>query len=436
MSAIQRAAAFVVAILAVAVVAVVLLSGADGPIGRGGDASPTPTPTAAETASPTTAATAGPDASPDEEVLAALAEIEQQVIEIRGLPAADIGPPELLSREELVAELEALFEDEYPAEDRERDNLVVRAFGLLGPDQDLGELQLQLLSEQVVGFYNYRDKRMAVVADALDAEAKITYAHEYTHALQDAAFGLENLETDAPGEDDRGLARLALQEGDATVTMLAWALRHLNQQELSEVGGAPVPTSEDVPGWMMSQLLFPYLAGQDWVIQIMEEDTADPFFSPEYAAVDAAFGDPPDSTAQILDVQKWYDRVEPVPVEVADLAGALGEGWEEVDASPVGQASIGILLEHFGVSGIDVQRATAGWAGDRAVVVRGPDGAFALAWRTVWETEGDASEFESAYATVVESLEFPAMASREGDTVFVAHASDRDLLRRTVDAAR
>lgn len=437
MSAVQRAAAFVVAVLLVAIVAVVLLSGTDGPIGRG-IASPTPTSSPAGTTSPTPAGTASPAASPDDDVLAALAEIEEQVIAIRGLPAAEIGPAEILSRDELAAELEALFEADYPPEERERDNLVVRAFGLLGPDQDVGELQLQLLSEQVVGFYDYVDKRMVVVADELDAEAKITYAHEYTHALQDAAFGLENLETDAPGEDDRGLARLALQEGDATLTMLVWALRHLSQEELMEVGSGPVPDTADVPGWMLNQLLFPYVAGQNWIIQIMEAEGGggNPLQSPDYTPVDAAFGDPPDSTAQIIDVEKWFDRIQPVDVEVGDLAAALGDGWEEVDASPVGQASIGILLEHFGVPDLDVETATSGWAGDRAVVVRGPDGAFALAWRITWETEEPARAFESAYATVVEALGFPAVASRDGDTVFVAHGSDSDILRRTVDAVR
>ena len=443
MSAIQRAAAFVVAVLLVAILAVVLLSGTDGPIGRGPGGSPTVSPDATATAGPSAAPSpdatvpVSPGASPDEDTAAILAEIEQQVIEIRGLPAPDIGPAEILSREQLAVEMEALFEAEYPPEDRERDDFVVKAFGLLGPDEDVAELQLELLTDQVLGFYDSEERRMVVVSDSgLDAEARLTYAHEYTHALQDAAFGLDSLETDAVGEDDRGLARVALIEGDATVTMLAWAIRHLSQQELMEMGGAPIPDTADVPGWMLSQLMFPYLAGQNWIIEIMAPDGGDPFFSPDFTAVDAAYEDPPLSTAQILDVQKWYDRVEPVVVEMPDLAAALGDGWEEVDSSPVGQATVSIILEHFGVSGLDVEDAATGWTGDRAVVARGPDDAFALAWRLAWETEDDAVEFESAYGTVIEALPFPALVTREGDTVLVAHASDTDLLRRTVEAAR
>jgi hypothetical protein len=311
---------------------------------------------------------------------------------------------------------------------------VVGAFGLLGPGEDIAELQLELLTDQVLGFYDSDDQRMVVVSDTgLDAEAKVTYAHEFTHALQDAAFGLDTLETDAVGEDDRGLARVALIEGDATFTMLAWALEHLTEEELMEIGGAPVPDTADVPDWMLSQLLFPYVAGQTWVMQLMEA-TGGTIVSPDYDAVDAAYDDPPDSTAQIIDIEKWHDRVEPLEVEVPDLAGALGDGWQEVEVSTIGQATAGVILEHFAVTG---QAAAAeGWAGDRYVVARGPDAAFSLAWRTVWETEEKAVTFETAYGTVVDALEFPAMVTRDGETVLVVHASDQGLLNRTVDAAR
>ncbi len=439
MSGAQRATAAFVAILVVLVLAVLLLSGSGGPIGRGPNATATPAGSEEPTSSPEPTAddgaspgTSGSPRAGEDDVLATLAEIEEQVAEIRGLPPADIGPAELISRQDLEAELVEIFENDYPPEDRERDNLTLRAFGLLGPDEDVGDLQLELLTEQVVGFYDDEEKRMVVVSDTgLDANAKLTYAHEYTHALQDAAFGLESLETDAAGEDDRGLARVALIEGDATMTMLAWALQHMSQQELGEIGAGPIPDTADVPDWMMSQLIFPYLAGQEWIIALMAESGGTPL-TPEYEAVDAAYGDPPDSTAQILDPQKYLDGVEPVQVEMPDLAATLGEGWEQVDSSPIGQAMTGIILEHFGVTDFD---ASEGWTGDRAVVVRGPNHEFALAWRLEFATEEDATQFEEAYAPVIDALEFPALATREGSSVLVAHASTDDLLRRTVEAA-
>jgi len=368
------------------------------------------------------------------DALEILAEIEEQVVAIRGLEAADIGPAEIISRAELADELLQLFDEQYPPEERERDNISLRALGLLEPDQDIAELQLELLGDQVLGFYDDTEKRMVVVSDAgLDIEARITYAHEYTHALQDAAFGLDSLETDAVGEDDRGLARTSLIEGDATVTMLSWMLQHLSQDEILEYfGSAEIPDTTGIPPWMVAQLAFPYEAGLNWTTGLAGGDPT----NPDFTEIDAAYRDPPSSTEQIIDLDKWESREAPVDIAVPDLAAALGDGWEEVDATPIGQASINIMLEYFGVAVADADEAAVGWGGDRAVIATGPDDAFAVAWRLAWDSPADGAEFLAAYETVVDSFDFPASVTElSNGEILVAHASSEDLLEQTVDAA-
>ncbi len=352
---------------------------------------------------------------------------------IRGLEPVEIGPAELISREQLVEELTAIFDEEYPLEERERDNTVLGAFGLLEPGQDVAEIQLELLGEGVLGFYDDIDKRMVVVTDSgLDATAKLTYAHEYTHALQDAAFGLDSLETDAVGEDDRGLARTALIEGDANTTMLAWAFAHLTQAEIFELQEMPLPDTSNIPSWMVAQLEFPYLDGQAWVTQL----AGDPF-APDFSEVDAAYADPPSSTEQVIHVEKWDSREEPIPVELPDLATALGAGWEEIDATPVGEATIGIVLEHFGVSAAVADAAADGWGGDRSLVVAHTDGNFALAWRLVWDGPADGAEFAQAYEAVLAALPFPASVRELPDgSVLVVHASTQELHDMTLGYRR
>lgn len=429
MSALQRAAAAAVVILVAIGVAVLAIGATGGPTAVDPNASAEPTHSARVAPS----VSVQPSVPEEEEALAILREIEEQVIAIRGLPSAEIGPADLITRDELGEELERQFAEEYPPEDQRRDNISLRALGLLEPGQDVAELQLQLLGDQVLGFYDDIDKRMVIVTDAgLDAVAKLTYAHEYTHALQDAAFGLDSLETDADGEDDRGLARTALIEGDATVTMLAWAFEHLTPEELMEIGtGTVLPDTTGIPSWMFNQLQFPYNEGSLWAGTL----AGDPL-SPNFADLDAAYADPPDSTEQIIDVDSWLAREEPVAVAVPDLAAALGDGWEEVDVTPIGEASIRIMLEYLGVARDPAYAAADGWGGDRAVIASGPDDAFALAWRLAWDTPADAAEFLSAYGTVVDALPFPATVLEVGDgQILVAHASSDDLLRRTVDAA-
>ena len=52
--------------------------------------------------------------------------------------------------------------------------------------------------------------------------------------------------------------------------------------------------------------------------------------------------------------------------------------------------------------------AAAGWGGDRVVVLDGPNGAWGVALRTVWDTVGDAAQFESAATPLVDGLKTPA----------------------------
>src|SRR5688500_15742835 len=288
-SGLQRIAVILVAVIAILGLAVVALALVDGAptAGPGSSATARPSGPTSPTAEPAPSGTAIPD---DEEILAVLREIEEQVIAIRGLPAADIGDPDLLSREEARVELRRLFDENYSAEDRERDNVALRALGLIESDQDVAELQLELIGDSVLGFYDDDAKRMVVVSDAgLDAQAKMTYAHEYAHALQDAAYGLDSLETDAEGQDDRGLARTAFIEGDASLVMLSWAFAHLTPQELSEIATAPLPDTSGIPSWMVEQLVvFPYNAGLVWASAVAGGNP----IAPHLAGLGAACGAP------------------------------------------------------------------------------------------------------------------------------------------------
>ena len=431
MSALRIAAIAAVAALVVLGIAVVAAGLYGAPLGRSpdGTAHPSASPPPQKSLGPSAEASAEPTTPQDEEeLLATLAEIEEQVIAIRGLQAADIGPPDVITRDELAIELRELFDEEYPPEEREEDNLSLRALGLLGPDEDVAELQLQLLGDTVLGFYDDAEKRMVVVSEGgLDPLAKITYAHEYTHALQDAAFGLDSLETDAEGEDDRSLARTSLIEGDASVVMLTWALVNLSQQELIEMGaGLPVPDTSGIPSWMVSQSQFPYVEGQMWAAAL----TRDPL-DPDFAAIDAAFAAPPGSTEQIIHLDAWDPLEAPVSVEVTDLAAGFGDGWREVDNTPLGEAAIGDMLEFHGIAPDVADAAAEGWGGDRVRIATGPDGAFAAAWRLQWDTPEDADQFALAYEAVIAELPFPALVTTvSSDEVVVIHGSDEEILRQ------
>ena len=395
-------------------------------------ASDSPSPSVAASPTQSGAPIEQPSPADGEDAHAVLAEIEEQVVGIRGLPAVDL-EPELLTRDQLRDELLLQFEEDYPPEEVAADNATLRALGLLDADQDIADLQLQLLGDQVLGFYNKTGRRMVIVTDeGLNPLAKFTYAHEYTHALQDAAFGLASLGIEEEGQDDQALARLALVEGDATATMLAWAFTNLEPAELAEITNQPLPDTSGIPSWLVEQLVvFPYSDGLTWTSALTGIDPT----RPDFAEVDAAFGNPPDSTEQIIDLAKWQSREPPVAIEPFDLAATMGGGWSEVADTPIGQAFIRMMLEYHGVAREEALDASAGWGGDRVVVAIGPGGGFAVAWRLAWDTATDAEEFLGAYETAIANLDFPASVTQpqEGE-VLVAHGSSAEILRRAIDA--
>ena len=59
-------------------------------------------------------------------------------------------------------------------------------------DASLRDLYVEMLTSQVAGLYDDTTKKMYVVTETgeIGPAEEITYAHEYTHALQDQAFNL------------------------------------------------------------------------------------------------------------------------------------------------------------------------------------------------------------------------------------------------------
>ncbi len=373
-------------------------------------------------------ATPAPSASVDPSSV--FSAIEEQVRSLRGLPAPSIGPPELISRAQLEQELRDRFDRDYPAAQRAADNVTLRALGLLTASQDFGALQLQLLTGQVIGFYDDQAKRMVVVSDSgVGPEARITYAHEYTHALQDAAFGLSSLQLDAAGQDDRDLARLSLVEGDATTTMLLWAIDHMTPGELLGVSQTPVPDITGIPAWMVQQLELPYTAGAQFVSRL--------YASGGWSAVDAAFRSPPDSTEQIIDYSKYASGEKPVDVAAPALAAALGSGWSETPPDTWGEGMTAIWLQALGETADDAQSAAEGWGGDRLVAASGPNGAVAVALRSTWDTPGDARQFAGFYRDAAKSLSLASAIVTLSDTeTLVVQGSSQAIVDRAVAALR
>lgn len=399
----RRLVAVVSLLLALALIAVLSLRAFGVPIALGPLASPTPIP------APT--ASQQPSGAPTPSLDDVLVGIEADVADIRDLAAADIGPPELISREELDRRLTARFAQDYPPEDVAADNVLLQGLGLLTADQDVATLQLQLLTGGVLGYYDPDAQAMVVVTDAgLTPEAQVTYAHEYTHALQDAAFGMDTLDLQRRGDDDGALAGLSLVEGDATTTMVLWAIDNLSPEEVLGISQTPLPDTTGVPAWMIRQQEFPYLAGADFTSRL--------YATAGFGAVDEAWADPPVSTEQILHFRAYTDDEQPVAIEdmEPDLAA---RGVTVVQATTLGEAMIGIWLDALGMDKTDADAAAAGWGGDHIWAVTGSDGSVGVVLRIAWDVKVDADQFATAYERVSPALPVIGRLDRVSDTEMV-----------------
>ncbi|HYN69124.1 MAG TPA: hypothetical protein VEX41_02815, partial [Candidatus Eisenbacteria bacterium] len=254
------------------------------------------------------------------------------------------------------------------------------------------------------GYYSPERDELFVVSAAggVGPTQRVTYAHEYTHQLQDQNFGIEKLGLDAADQSDRSLARLALLEGDAVTVQTRWMQENLTAEDLGQIFAdasdpAVLEALRRAPAILRDTAFFPYLDGPIFASTLMVRDG--------FNGVDAAYSAPPDSTEQILHPEKYLDRDPPIVINVpADLPSKLGPGWSDGGADTLGELQLRIWLGEGGVESTAASRAAAGWGGDRLMLLDGPAGATAIALITEWDSLADASEFAAAAKAALAGL--------------------------------
>jgi len=381
---------------------------------------PTASPPEASVLAPAQAA--GKAMGPEALVLAA-DEITRQVAALRGLEAKRPVERGVLSRDEIGAKLRERIGKEYTPEEIRVEARVLKRLGLLPPEADYEKLLLDLLMEQVAGFYDPFARRL-YIADWLGLDLqRPTLAHEIEHALQDQHFDLRPFATPIKDDGDRQTARSALVEGDGTAVMLAFVAQQLGLDTSRSpdlmgtlgrklaaglAGGSPnqSPVFTRAPRFLRETMLFPYFAGLGFVLALTHP-AAGEGHGPAWARVDAAFRDPPESTEQVMHPEKYLAHEHPVAVSDAPLASL--SPWTALRRDVLGELEWKVLLATQMADG-EAERAAAGWGGDRLVAygpaeagaAAGADPEVAVVDLSAWDTEQDAIEAESALRTLLQ----------------------------------
>ena len=312
-----------------------------------------------------------------------MAKIEKSTgLEFKTPPQFEVQP-----RDSVRAFLERRFNEELPEAELSGMERSYKTFGLLPASMNLRRFMLDLLTEQVAGYYDPQVKKLYIVEGGDEAVTDITISHELVHALQDQHFNLDSL-TRARDDNDRLTTGQSVMEGQATleqlgamigsdnaITALPGGWDRVRQMIREQQGSMPVFAS--APTILQETLIFPYLTGAEFMRQFKQK-----------AKGESPFTRMPTSTEQLLHPDRYFDtRDDPTGVVLpAPLVGT------DVYQNNLGEFETRILLFEYLKDQGSAVRAAAGWDGDRYMLIDTPRGA-AIAWVTLWDTSVDAAEF-------------------------------------------
>jgi hypothetical protein len=340
-------------------------------------------------------------------------------------------PPkvEVRSKEQVRAFVVQQFQDPKALREFTGMEAAYKRLGMLPDTLDLKKFLVDLLTEQIVGYYDPKTKVLYVVSDAPSEAASITITHELIHALQDQYISLDSAQK-LEGQNDHQSAAQAVFEGQAVYEQIAAMLGGNNVavnlpggwdrvREMIRENQSSMPVFAAAPVVIQETLIFPYLSGAEFVRNYKERNPGKPLYQ-----------DMPQSTEQILHPGAYFaKRDPPTDITLPPLSGV----------TPVYQNSIGefetrlFLFQHLKDQNEAVRGAT-GWDGDRYALFN-TSGGQGIAWVTVWDSPVDASEFFNMIGESVEKRYGVKGSAAAGQTTKSYAAGGRSILITTAEVA-
>lgn len=411
----------------VAVVAVVAAGGWVTPAVAAPSAAPAP----AKVVAPAQAAPSprAVEAAPEDMVRLA-DEMAQQVETLRGWKFKEPVKKQLCTPEHVRAYLTREIQKQCPPGKVERTQAMLRLLGLLPPDGNLKQAYLDILQEQVGGFYDTESKTLSLVKRDGKASAsidRILFVHELTHALDDQVLDLDKFIRPLAGKsEDMDLVVASVMEGSATSLMMQYMARAQLSGQFDAAELMAYAEEETKHGQVLANspryfytMVGAYLCGMQFLARgnLLGMMLA-PDNKPVGLNLQAAIKDPPQSSEQILHPEKYWDaakRDDPVVIRDESAAKRLASpGRGIVHQDTVGEMLIAILttppdkkmnLEGMPLADSWTNLAAKGWGGDRFyLLAAGPNADAAGAtlrdakgvWITLWDTPADRDEFVAA----------------------------------------
>lgn len=330
----------------------------------------------------------------------------------------------------------SMYEHTTPAELRLLGR-VQASLGVIPRDEDPERIVLDLLEDGVAGFYDPAAKTL-FIGDFVDrVTLSMVVGHEIAHGLQDMHFDLVKHQQPLRHRNDEESARRFLIEGEAQATYLAWVsgeagLHAIDDGVLDAMGNQVLDLAAMASTYpiLVRSLQLPYADGTATVTRLVRDKG--------WEAVDALYDDLPDSSEQMLHIDKLLARELPIPTKLdVGVIQALLPDVTLVWHDSLGEAELLSMVAQVQRSTV-ARRAAAGWGGDHYVAVErsgrhgGEPGRVPMVVAiTVWDTEDDAEEFEDVFGEYLRAMVPDHAIDRRDDMVLFATGIPAD-----VDASR
>jgi hypothetical protein len=351
-----------------------------------------------------------------EELMAKADKIAQEVSRGRGLKQIKPVEKKTIAQEEVRKKLVDEFSKEFKPGELESEAITFKKLGFLQREDDYRAILINVLTEQIAGFYDTDAKELFLVQEI--APDRGALAHEICHALQDQNFDLNKIQDEVEKKNggDAALAFSALVEGDAMAVMLeddlGWrglfaTIPDLPTKVKEQINSPDdrSKTLDNSPPIIKKSLVFPYLDGMAFVYALRQTGT--------WKVIDDAFADPPLSTEQILHPERYLKRDQPSGVPVFAVPN-LEVTHKNIYESIFGEFQLGVWFQQA-LPEEEALKAAAGWDGDRfitfapkeldtAKLTSEDSNSLVIAAISIWDTEADAKEAASAFSKVALSL--------------------------------
>jgi hypothetical protein len=288
------------------------------------------------------------------------------------------------SRDQVRDYLIHKFDEDLPPAELAGLQSALRLFGLIPDSLELRPTMIDVLTEQVAGYYDPDSNALYIPADIEPFQLRIVVSHELVHALQDQYVRLDSIIAQRHANDRRSAAQ-AILEGQATVAQIPVLMPEQNpdtfplgwfwrQRAAMAAQQSQMKLFAHAPLWIREGLIFPYLGGADFIV----------WFRHKYFGR-SVLDSMPRSTEQILHPERYALHDEPTEVTFASHGDTVQ--WQD----NLGEYETRLLFQQLLGDENEAATLATGWDGDRYEVL-GPR-SDVLVWYSVWDDPAAANRF-------------------------------------------